>query len=858
MRENRGTADEIEVVRREWKILLPCFDPPRRVEVAVFDVGFREVEIAVAGRDVLPALGPIDEGLAAIAADTIMVKMRSCALRFFLLVVLAPHTFGQELVQITDQLIWPLFVGHAGDQSRRLFIVQQTGQILILRDGFVLEEPFLDVSDQVAGTDREGGLLGLAFHPDFENNQRFFVYYYREPPRTTELVEYRVSDTNPDKAVPQGTTLLSIPQDFANHNGGTLSFGPDGYLYVSVGDGANNPTAAQNAQMTENLLGSILRLDIDSETLIPASNPFVNREGRDEIWAYGFRNPWRFSFDRTNGRLFVGDVGLNSVEEIDIVVKAGNYGWPIMEGSQCSPPPDGECDSTGLLLPIHDYPRSDGASVTGGHVYRGSRFPYLHGLYIFGDFIKGRIWALEEQSEGEWQRHFLLRRSDIRISSFGEDEDGELYVVDIRGGLFRFVLGDTDLDGVPDLQEEAGPNHGDVNLDGVADSEQSFVASVPTRQGDLLWLETDSSLSFVNVRKAANPVPDELPDDVSFPFGFFTLEVVGVAPGGSARIMLFHDLGNEINSYYRFSANGGGSEAWSGLGESGDARAEVGSHSLTLNFVDGGSGDDDGSSNGVITWRGAPAADHKAPSVSYLPMVIDGISGDYRFETAIHFLNLASDSELRAVFFDSSGSGMDLEVVGPGRTQVLETNLPGGGTATLRSTGAGSPPASEIQVGYSRVRAGPEVAVNQLLSSTQIDSGVELYATPITVLEPGLAFRVIVETTAESGLGLALLKPPENLSPVSAPTTDATLNLDLIDSAGNVVASSEMMVADGKQISKFLGEILGLPRDGFSGSLSVRSNLPVLVVALRQHNDPNLEFPDEVPFLTPFFPLIRR
>jgi len=336
----------------------------------------------------------------------------------------------------------PVVVTGARDGSDRLFVVEQQGRILIVGGGV-----FLDISNPVDSTGNEQGLLGLVFHPDYSNNGFFYVNYTHDPegsgPDVTRISRFEVSVGVPDVADPSSETIiLDFEQPASNHNGGDLHFGPDGYLYIATGDGGGAEDTFQNAQDLGSLLGKLLRIDVDTGSPygIPPTNPFVGQGSpREEIWAYGLRNPWRFSFDRLTGDLFIGDVGQTQVEEIDLqpVSSAGgeNYGWSCMEGDlevNFNP-----CDGRPLTAPILVYNHNLGCSVTGGYRYRGS-ITAFRGVYVFGDFCTGRIWFASE-SDGVWSADEWAG-TDISISSFGEDEDGELYVVDLgRGELYRFV-----------------------------------------------------------------------------------------------------------------------------------------------------------------------------------------------------------------------------------------------------------------------------------------------------------------------------------------------------------------------------------------------------------------------------------
>ena len=359
------------------------------------------------------------------------------------------------LVQVTTGLSEPLGIENAGDGSGRLFILQKSGEVFVFDGSALLPTPFLDLSAQVA-TDSERGLLGLAFHPNFSVNGFFYVIY-SDLNGDSILSRFSVS-TDPNLAdASTEVVLLTIPQPFANHNGGQLVFGPDGFLYVSLGDGGGGGDPQDNGQDLSTLLGTILRLDVDggSPFAIPSSNPFVGTPGaRGEIWAYGLRNPWRFSFDRLTGDLFIADVGQNTREEVNVQPAASpggeNYGWRLMEGSLCFNPST-NCNDGTLTLPVLEYDHSAGdCSITGGFRYRGSRFPQMDGVYFFGDFCTGRIWGATEDSPGSWSFQELLVTSFL-IASFGEDEDGEIYVADFGSGVLHRLVAENPLPSVTSL-----------------------------------------------------------------------------------------------------------------------------------------------------------------------------------------------------------------------------------------------------------------------------------------------------------------------------------------------------------------------------------------------------------------------
>ncbi len=326
----------------------------------------------------------------------------------------------------------------------RLFIVQQSGSIRAVENGQLLARPFLDLSGQVSGGN-EQGLLSMAFHPDYANNGFFYVNF-TDNGGTTRIVRYTVSAGDPNLAdAGSALTILSVPQPFGNHNGGHLLFGADGMLYIPLGDGGSGGDPDNRAQDTSTLLGSLLRIDVDGGApyTIPTDNPFAAGQGgaRPEIWAYGLRNPWRVAFDRSEDVLYVADVGQNSIEEVNAVDASAapvNYGWRIMEGSQCFNPASG-CDQSGLTLPVIEYTHSEGCAITGGYVYRGAAIPDLVGHYFYADYCSGFLRSFRLSGGNATQR----REWDVgdlgNVSSFGEDAAGELYVLDHGGTVYRLI-----------------------------------------------------------------------------------------------------------------------------------------------------------------------------------------------------------------------------------------------------------------------------------------------------------------------------------------------------------------------------------------------------------------------------------
>lgn len=343
----------------------------------------------------------------------------------------------------------PTHLTHAGDGSGRLFVVEQAGVVWTLKDGKRLPHPFLDLRDRVA-SGGEKGLLSVAFHPEFPRNRRFSVNYTAGGFWKLEtIVSEFIVGADPNRAdTASERVLLRIDQPYANHNGGQLAFGPDGYLYIGMGDGGSANDPHGHGQNLGTLLGAALRVDVNQREgslpyAIPPDNPFIGKPGaRPEIWAYGLRNPWRFSFDAGTGRLYAGDVGQHHREEIDLIERGKNYGWNIMEGTICTPGVNPDCDSAGLEPPIWEYTQAEGISVIGGFVYRGKAIPALCGAYLFGDWGSGRLWALRHDGR-RVTHHRLLLTTSLAISSFGVDEQHELYVVDHRGGQVYRIRGVT-------------------------------------------------------------------------------------------------------------------------------------------------------------------------------------------------------------------------------------------------------------------------------------------------------------------------------------------------------------------------------------------------------------------------------
>ncbi len=417
---------------------------------------------------------------------------------FGLLVWLATATGGQVDLQITEvvPLSGVVDIKHAGDQSQRLFLVGKLGAIRIIKDGELLDQPFLDIGDLIS-TSMEQGLLSMAFAPDYATSGRFYVYY-TDLAGSSILARYRVSN-DPDVAdADSAQILLTVFQPFPNHNGGRLEFGPDGMLYLGIGDGGGADDPLEAGQDTSTLLGKMLRLDVSGDGIytIPPDNPLLGEGGaRGEIWAYGLRNPWRMAFDRTTGDLYIADVGQESSEEINFQPASSpggeNYGWNIREGSQCFM---GDCQTPGLTDPVWEYDHSAGeCSITGGQVYRGPDYAGFDGRYVYGDFCSGRIWAYHQASG----TNELLSEGELaNILTFGEDERGNVYVSasqGVQGGVF--LLSDGPPVTVPSGLAIDGSTSGTYVVDGLND--QGFFVTVGETPSGLFlfvaWFTFDES-----------------------------------------------------------------------------------------------------------------------------------------------------------------------------------------------------------------------------------------------------------------------------------------------------------------------------------------------------------------------------
>ncbi len=432
----------------------------------------------------------------------------------------------------------PVDIQNAGDGSNRIFIVEQRGIISVFQNSQSIssKKTFLDISDKVL-SGGELGLLGLAFHPDYKNNGYFFVDYTTDNPRRTVISRFKVNAADPDKADRNSEViLLEVNQPYSNHNGGQTSFGPDGYLYISLGDGGSGGDPQNNSQNLSSLLGKILRIDINKKEgvlnyAIPPDNPFKGNSSlyREEIFAFGLRNVWRFSFDFNSKKLWAADVGQNAWEEIDLIEKGGNYGWRCYEGNH-SYNTNG-CSGVNYIKPIWEYGHnSDGGfSITGGFVYRGRNASELLGKYIYADYVSGKIWSLE--LNGSVVNNTLIFASAGSISTFGEDENRELYFANYSNGkIYKFKgipvtkVGKVDLPSEFELKQNF-PNP--FNPSTVISYQSSVTSKVSLKIYDLLGREVETLVNQVQLPGSYNSQfsiqNSQLPSGVYF----YTLMISG-------------------------------------------------------------------------------------------------------------------------------------------------------------------------------------------------------------------------------------------------------------------------------------------------------------------------------------------
>lgn len=539
-----------------------------------------------------------------------LASLKSCLLKSVFTVFVLILSSGNTTLKAQELIVTDAFPGVSVNQilglepqpgSDDLFIVSQSGRIFRLERGEQSHQvsTWLDLSSQlISGGER--GLLGLAFHPDFEQNREFYVNYTIANPLRTVISRFKVDESgNPDLGSEQ--QLLLFNQPFANHNGGDIAFGPDGYLYIASGDGGSGGDPQNNSQNTNNLLGAMLRIDVntsDATYLIPGDNPFVDGGGMPEIFAWGLRNPWRMSFDLHSGVLWTGDVGQNAWEAIHFIENGKNYGWNILEGSNCFPP-GSNCNPVGLELPVFEYNHDNGdRSITGGFVYRGAKNPSLFGKYIYGDFISGRVWALSFDEETfEAESNTELINLPLNISSFAQDNDGELYILGYNNGrIFRivtspeatditqpqaeetvpetFVLAWTEIPGADTYRFEVGTSSSFEILLAEGETDTNSVEITSPESGILAWARVQTineagsgawsePIPFVIEDPVSAPVVPELPREVVLhqnypnPFNPTTTLTYELPEQAEVRLQVFDSMGRLVSTLVSGTAQAG-------------------------------------------------------------------------------------------------------------------------------------------------------------------------------------------------------------------------------------------------------------------------------------------------------------
>lgn len=376
------------------------------------------------------------------------MKRFYCLLSIILFSLSSANCIAQiEVVNAYPNLIFdsPIDYQYANLSDNIVYVAERNGRILAFENDEATSETvvFLDIRNQVS-ISGEGGLLGFAFHPEYDSNGYFYVYYTPGNPFRSVISRFEASEDGVFADEESELILMEIDQPYNNHNGGQIRFGPDGYLYIALGDGGSGGDPDDNGEDRTTLLGSLLRIDVDNthadlNYAIPEDNPFVGNEEeyREEIYAYGLRNPYRFSFDAETGELWVADVGQSTREEINVVEKGMNYGWNTMEGSLCFDPPS-NCDTSGKELPVYEYGRSEGGSITGGFLYRGTNAPELKGRYVYADFVSGNIWSLDWDGETASDNQLIDSFNQYQLITFGEDQNRELYLGSLDGNIYTF------------------------------------------------------------------------------------------------------------------------------------------------------------------------------------------------------------------------------------------------------------------------------------------------------------------------------------------------------------------------------------------------------------------------------------
>jgi glucose/arabinose dehydrogenase len=715
----------------------------------------------------------------------------------------------------------PVFLTNAKDGTNRRFIVEQVGRIRVLQPGASSPTVFLDISSRIR-FGGEQGLLGLAFHPQFATNRRFYVDYVRQSDGMTVIAEYQVSTGNPNVANTTENILLTIAQPFENHKGGMIEFGPDGFLYIGMGDGGSGNDPGNRAQNTGELLGKILRIDVDHPGTPPPTNPFVNNPGRDEIYAYGFRNPWRFSFDRLTGQLYVADVGQDAREEIDIVTNGGNYGWRVFEGTRCTNLGPASCSTPGFIPPIAEYTNTGSAgrcSITGGYVYRGTQASLPYGGYIYGDFCSGEILMLKDGVQT------VLIDTTLQISSFGEDEAGEIYVVSLTGSISRLT-----------------------NPDAVTGATRSF--SMPDRGASVAsTVGSASGLTVGYARIQANALPAGIAIMGLQQRGVLVSETSVSASPLITSGRLFAEVAGPVNT--------------------GVAIANPNTSDVTLSFY---FTDSNGTDSAVRTTR-IPAGQQIAAFLNEEPFNgANSIFGTFTFSSnlAVAAVAIRGFTNERSEFLmttlpvlapgGTSGETLTIPEFADGggwRTQVVLVNPSDasiGGTIqflgtdgqTINASGYSIAARSATRIQTAGTPASTQVGSVRISATTTTPSAIAIFSfkpgdatvteAGIPALRNGTAFQVYAEKSGAVETGLALANPSSNPLVVG-------LSLTRTDGSPTGLTGQLNIPANG-QISTFLTQIPGFTSltVPFQGVLRITSAAPVAAASLRGHTNQRREF----------------
>ena len=749
-----------------------------------------------------------------------MIRCARFAVCFILLAALSARAQLPTLEPLVSGLSQPVFLTHAHDGSNRKFIVEQAGRILVMQPGSSATSLYLDIRTLVV-SGGEQGLLGLTFHPQYATNGRFFVNYTRQPDGATVVAEYRVSTANPNLADPSSAVvLLVIPQPFVNHNGGMIEFGPDNYLYIGMGDGGSSNDPNNFAQDVNQLLGKFLRIDVDhpsSPTVrysAPSTNPFFGSvAGRDEIFATGIRNPWRFSFDRVNGRLYAGDVGQGAREEIDIVIRGGNYGWRVLEGTVCTGLGPASCDLN-AVRPIVEYfnGQAGRCAVTGGYVYRGTRQSLPFGAYVFGDYCSGEIYMIDDGVTS------LLLDTNLNISSFGEDESGEIYVVHIGGSVSRIA-------GPPSpgvtQRRYLIPNRGGVFLpaNGVENSLLSTgYARITADSNDA----PPNGLEILSLRKNGVRISEmTIPATPLVQSGRIFALVSGSITTGLA---IANPNAFSVNVDFHFT-----NPAGQDFGHGTTTIPDHGQIAALLNQspFNGGS-----AINGTLTFRASGLVAATA---------IRSVSND-RSESLLSTLPVVPinatvlNGTLFPFWVDGQGWRSEFVLVNPSDVLVSGViNLVGTAGQTLDTLTYSILPRSSTRVfpatsptlrsGYARMTAtGGPLPSGVGVVSWSTGAGL-VTETAIPAIAPGFEFRGYAEFSSVASTGLAL----SNLF-----GGDATVTVELRNLDGTLRDREDIDLPPSGHRALFLDEISGITSDPpFLGIIRVSSDTPIAVTTVR-------------------------